>query len=144
MYLIKYSILGPFTIKGQLGYQCNVLYSSNPGQTPDLAILRINNFHGYSAHNATLPIIPSDDYYTGDAVAVISYGLLRPRCDDVGPLVTKGAISKIIQHNDIPVMIQVNQITICVCSCVCNMYSSSVQWKLLMCMHIYKLHMIPA
>ena len=90
-----------------MGYQCSVVYCSNPGQAPDLAILKINNFYRYSAHNSTLPIIPSDDYNTGDAVAIISYGLLRPHRDDVGPLITKGAISKIIQHNNTPVMIQV-------------------------------------
>ena len=88
-----------------MGYQCSVLYYSNPGQ--DIAILVINTIHGYSAHNATLPIIPSDDYSIGEAVAVISYGLLRP----VGPLITKGAISKIVEHNNTPVMIQVNLTT---------------------------------
>ena len=85
------------------------VYYSDPGQ--DIAILMINNFHGYSAHNTTLPTIPSDDYSIGEAVAVISYGLLRPHDDDVGPLITKGAISKIVQHNNTPVMIQVNLTT---------------------------------
>ena len=103
--------LGPFTIKDQIGYQCRVVYCSSPGQAPDLAILTINNFHGYSVHNATQPVIPSDHYSIGEPVAVISYGLLKP-CD-VGPLVTKGAISKIIQHNNTPVMIQVNLMTTC-------------------------------
>ena len=108
----QYDILGPFTIKRQMGYQCSVVYCSNPGEAPDLAILMINNFHGYSAHNTTLPIIPSDHYSIGEAVAVVSYGLLRPHHDDdVGPLITKGAISKIIQHNSIPVMIQVSLTT---------------------------------
>ena len=112
IFMLHYDILGPFTVKKQMGYQCSVLYYSNPGQAPDIAILMINNFHGYAAHNATLPIVPpSDDYSIGEAVAVISYGLLRPHDDDVGPLITKGAISKIVQHNNTPVMIQVNLTT---------------------------------
>ena len=52
-------------------------------------------------------INPSDKYSVGDAVAVISYGLARPDNDDDGPMVTKGAISKVIYHNGTPVMIQV-------------------------------------
>ena len=89
-----------------MGYQCSVIYCSEPVQVPDLAVLAINNFHGYSV--APPPVIPSDHYTTGEAIAVISYGLLRPHDDSVGPLITKGAISKIIQHNGTPVMMQVN------------------------------------
>ena len=113
MYLILYAyVLGPFTIKDQMGYQCSVVYCSSPGQAPDIAVLTINNnFHGYSVHNATQPVIPSDLYSIGEPVAVISYGLLRPCVDSVGPLITKGAISKVIQHNNAPVMIQVKIIT---------------------------------
>jgi len=57
----------------------------------------------------TQPLVtnPSDSYNVGDDVAVISYGLVRPCDDGDGPVVTKGAISKVICHNGTPVMIQV-------------------------------------
>ena len=89
-----------------MGSQCNVIYCSNAGQALDLAILKINDKQ--STHNISLPIMPSDRYNIGEAVAIISYGLLRPHDDNAGPLITKGAISKVIYHNNIPVMIQVN------------------------------------
>ena len=105
-YVLHYDIIGPFTVKNQMGYQCSVIYCSEPGEVPDLAVLAISNFH--ASNIVPSPVIPSDYYSIGEAVAVISYGLLRPHDDSVGPLITKGAISKIIQHSGTPVMIQVN------------------------------------
>ena len=54
--------LGPFTIVKQKGPQCSVIYCNNPGQTPDLAILQINNLQRSSTHNIALPVTPSHYY----------------------------------------------------------------------------------
>ena len=96
---------GPITI-GRTGPQCRVLYCAGPGQVPDLAVLKMTTPHH---HKHTQPLVTnlSDSYRVGDDVAIISYGLVRPRDDDDGPVVTKGAISKVICHNGTPVMIQV-------------------------------------
>jgi len=101
-------ITGPITI-GRSGPQCSVLYCADTGQVPDLAVLKITNrTTHHHKHIHPLVIKPSDyNYSVGEAVAVISYGLVRPCVDDDGPMVTKGAISKVIYHNGTPVMIQV-------------------------------------
>ena len=101
-------LLGPFTIGKQMGPQCSVIYCNNPGQVPDLAILKINNLKWSSTHNIALPVTPSHYYKIGETVAIISYGLLRPCDNNTPPLITKGSVSKVIQHNNTPVMIQVN------------------------------------
>ena len=107
-YALLYMYLGPFTIRNQAGSHCSVVYCSNQGDVPDIAVLKINNFQGQSTCNIVLPVTPSEEYNIGEAVGIISYGLLRPHDENAGPLITKGAISKIIHHNNTAVMIQVN------------------------------------
>ena len=91
-----------------MGPQCSVICCNDPGQAPDLAILKINNLQRSSTHNITVPVTPSHHYNIGGTVAIISYGLLRPCDDNTPPLITKEVVSKVIQHNNTPVMIQVN------------------------------------
>jgi len=76
---------------------------------PDLAVLKITDRSTHhDKHIHPLVINPSNcNCSVGQAVAIVSYGLVRPYDDD-GPLVTKGAISKVIYHNGMPVMIQVS------------------------------------
>ena len=94
-----------------------MIYCNNPGQSPDLAVLEINDFQRLSTHNSALPVTPSHHYNIGETVAIISYGVLRPHDDNTPPLITKGAISRVIKHNNIPVMIQVNLNSIAMYTC---------------------------
>ena len=100
-----------------------MIYYNNPGEAPDLAILKINDFQRSSMHNTALPVTPSHHYNIGETVAIISYGLLRPHDDNTPPLITKGAISRVIQHNSTPVMIQVSMHLCIACrGAYCQLY----------------------
>ena len=118
-----------------MGPQCSVIYCNDPGKAPDLAILKIDDLQRSSTHDIPIPVIPSHHYNIGETVAIISYGLLRPYDDNTPPLVTKGAISRVIQHNNTPVMIQVslNGIHLCIynMSCIfinCCVLDNSSGW----------------
>ena len=101
--------VGPYSIRKQMGLQCSVVYCSNPGQAPDLAILKVNNPQGQQfTHSSALPVATLNHDNISEAVAIISYGLFRPHDENAKPLITKGAICKVIQQNNIPMMIQVN------------------------------------
>ena len=57
---------------------------------------------------------------------------MRPHDDNTPPLITKGAISRVIKHNNIPVMIQVNLNSIAMYTCAYAWHVVySLPWALL-------------
>ena len=56
--------LGLFTIRNQADSHCSVVYCSNQGDVPDIAVLKINNFKDnlHATLYCQMAVTPSEEY----------------------------------------------------------------------------------